>query len=112
MVGLRGGKELRRAESICKKLAQEGRLLVPDREAWLMAGRILNHYLSDLSRQHPTRARPALSHAEKQNLIRDILIAVSAKKAGVTVISDNEDFPTIQRYYDFKWSSGRAYFAA
>ncbi len=112
MVGLSGGKELRRAESICKELEQEGRLLIPDREAWLMAGRILNHYLSDQSRQNPTRARPALSHAEKQNLIRDVLIAVSAKKAGVTVVSDNKDFPTLQRYYDFKWSSGRAYFAA
>lgn len=112
MVGLNGGKELRQAESVCKKLAQEGRLLIPDREAWLMAGRILNHYLSDLSRPHPTRSRPALSHAEKQNLIRDVLIAVSAKKAGVTVVSDNKDFPTIQRYYDFKWSSGREFFTA
>ena len=99
-------------EATCKQVEKEGRLLVPDREAWLMAGRILNHYLSDLSRQHPTRARPALSHAEKQNLIRDVLIAVSAKQAGVTVVSDNKDFPTIQRYYDFKWSSGRQYFAA
>lgn len=111
MVGLSGSKELRRMENDCKLLERQGRLLIPDREAWMTAGRILNHYLSDLSRQHATRARPALSHAEKQNLIRDILIAVSAKQAGVTVISDNKDFPTLQRYYDFKWSSGRDYFA-
>lgn len=112
MAGVNGGKELRKLEASCKQLEKEGRLLIPDREAWLMAGRILNHYLSDLSRQHSTRARPALSHAEKQNLIRDVLIAVSAKQAGVTVVSDNKDFPIIQRYYDFKWSSGRTYFAA
>ena len=112
MVGVSGGKELRELEARCKKVEREGRLLVPDREAWITAGRILNHYLSDLSRQHPTRSRPALSHGEKQNLIRDVLIAVSAKKAGVTVISDNKDFPMLQRYYDFKWSSGRDYFAA
>ena len=112
MASVSGGKELRKMEAICKQVEKAGRLLVPNREAWLTAGRILNHHLNDLSRPHPTRARPALGHAEKQNLIRDVLIAVSAKQAGVTVISDNKDFPTIQRYYDFKWSSGREFFAA
>ena len=73
MASVSGGKELRNLETACKQVEKEGRLLVPDREAWLMAGRILNHYLSDLSRQHPTRSRPALSHNEKQNLIRDVL---------------------------------------
>ena len=112
MVGVSGGKELRKLEDSCQQLEKEGRLLVPNREAWMTAGRILNNYLSDLSRSHPTRARPALSHAEKQNLIRDVLIAVSAKQAGVIVVSDNKDFPTIQRYYDFKWSSGKDWFTA
>ena len=112
MVGVSGSNELRKLEASCRQLEKEGRLLVPNREAWMTAGRILNNYLSDLSRAHPTRERPALSHAEKQNLIRDVLIAVSAKHAGVTVVSDNKDFPTIQRYYDFKWSSGKDWFTA
>jgi predicted nucleic acid-binding protein len=112
MAGADGGKELKRLESECRQSEKEGRLLIPDREAWMMAGRILYRYLSDLSRQSPSRLRPALGHAEKQNIIRDVLIAVSAKKAGVTVVSDNKDFPTIQRYYDFKWISGREYFDA
>ncbi|MGH9836608.1 MAG: type II toxin-antitoxin system VapC family toxin [Blastocatellia bacterium] len=112
MVGASGSKHLKRMESECKRIEEEGRLLIPDREAWMMAGRILYRYLSDLSRQSPARLRPALGHAEKQNIIRDVLIAVSAKKGGVTVVSDNKDFPTIQRYYDFKWISGREYFSA
>ena len=112
MAGADGGKELKWMETKCKQVEQDGRLLTPDREAWMMAGRILYRYLSDLSRQSPARLRPALGHAEKQNIIRDVLIAVSAKKAGVTVVSDNKDFPTIQRYYDFKWISGREYFGA
>jgi predicted nucleic acid-binding protein len=112
MVGASGSKHLRRMESECKRTEKEGRLLIPDREAWLVAGRILYRYLSDLSRQSPSRLRPALDQAEKQSIIRDVLIAVSAKKAGVTVVSDNKDFPTIQRYYDFKWISGREYFDA
>jgi predicted nucleic acid-binding protein len=112
MAGADGGKELKRLESECRQSEKEGRLLIPDREAWMMAGRILYRYLSDLSRQSPSRLRPALDQAEKQSIIRDVLIAVSAKKAGVTVVSDNKDFPTIQRYYDFKWISGREYFDA
>ncbi len=112
MVGASGSNELRSMESECSGQEKAGRLLIPDREAWLMAGRILQRYLSELRQQSPTRARPALSHPEKQNLIRDVLIAVSVKQAGVTVVSDNKDFPTIQRYYDFKWISGQAYFAA
>lgn len=112
MAGADGGQELKRMESQCTQVEKEGRLLIPDREAWLMAGRVLYRYLSDLSRQSPARLRPALGHAEKQNIIRDVLIAVSAKKAGVTVISENKDFPTIHRYYDFKWISGREYFGA
>src|SRR5262245_53239047 len=103
MAGASGGQELKFMENKCREIEKEGRLLIPDREAWLMAGRILHRYLSDLSRQSPARLRPALSHVEKQNIIRDVLIAVSAKKASVTVISDNKDFPLIQRYYDFKW---------
>ncbi len=112
MAGMEDSKELRQAETICKQLEQEGRLLIPDREAWMMAGRILHRYLSDLRKQNPNRLRPALSHTAKQNLIRDVLIAVSAKKAGIAVVSDNKDFPMIQHYYDFKWVSGQAYFAA
>ncbi len=112
MAGADGSKELKRMESQCRQVEKEGRLLIPDREAWLMAGRILYRYLSDLSRQSPSHLRPALGHAEKQNIIRDVLIAVSAKKAGVTVVSDNKDFPTIHRYYDFKWISGQEYFGA
>jgi predicted nucleic acid-binding protein len=111
MAGANDGNELRGMESECNGHAKEGRLLIPDREAWLMAGRILHRYLSDLRRQNPNKLRPALSHTDKQNLIRDVLIAVSAKKAGIAVVSDNKDFPTIQRYYDFKWSSAKAYFA-
>jgi len=81
-----------------------------DTEAWLTAGRILYTYLNDLSRQSKSRQKPRLDHARKQNLIRDVLIAVSAKKSGVAVVSDNVDFQIIQRYYKFQWITGRKFF--
>jgi predicted nucleic acid-binding protein len=44
-------------------------------------------------------------------LIRDVLIAVSAKQQGVTVVSDNEDFQVIRRYYNFKYIPAKEFFA-
>ena len=111
-VGASGSKELKAHRTALRDYEARGRLIVPDGEAWYLAGRTLNVYLSDLSRadrQH--RRRPSLSHDKKQNLIRDVLIAVSAKHHGVTVISDNDDFPAIQRHYRFNLLRAKEFFA-
>ncbi len=90
---------------------RRGRLIVPDENVWFQAGQILNHILSDESRKHPDRRRPKFSNDKKQSIIRDVLIAVSAKQYKVTVISDNDDFPLILNYYKFRWQTGGAFFA-
>lgn len=110
LVGAADAKMLKRMEVECREYEQQHRLLIPDTEAWLMAGRILYTYLNDLSQQSKSRRKPQLEHARKQNLIRDVLIAVSAKKSGVVVVSDNVDFQIIQRYYKFQWLTGRKFF--
>lgn len=109
--GANGRSELQRLATTGAWYHKRARLLLPDREAWWQAGRILNHILSDESRAHPGRKRPQLAHQKKQSIIRDVLIAVSAKQQGVTVISDNEDFPLIRRYYEFRWLSAADFFA-
>lgn len=110
-VGANGRDEIQAHRNLLRDYASRGCLIVPNEEAWYQAGRILNIYLSDLSRADRQRQRPSLDHRRKQNIIRDVLIAVSAKQHGVTVISDNEDFPTIQRYYKFKFIRARKFFA-
>lgn len=109
--GSGGRSELKTHLETSRAYQKQGRLIVPDADAWYQAGRILNLYLSDLSRADKSRHRPSLDHQRKQNIIRDVLIAVSAKQQGVTVISDNEDFPTIRRYYNFKHIPGKQFFA-
>ena len=110
LVGAGDAKMLRRMETECREYEQQKRLLVPDTEAWLTAGRILYTHLNDLSRKSKSRQKPHLDHPFKQNLIRDVLIAVSAKKSSVMVVSDNLDFQIIQRYYKFQWITGRKFF--
>ncbi len=111
LVGASGKSDLQKWEAIAKQYEREKRLLTPDKEAWRMAGRILNNILSDASRNQPGRRRPKLSNEKKQSIIRDVLIAVSAKQSGATVISDNEDFPLITNYYEFRWVEASAFFA-
>jgi len=106
-----GKADLQKWEAIAKQYEREKRLLTPNAEAWQMAGRILNNILSDASRNQPGRRRPKLSNEKKQSVIRDVLIAVSSKQSSVTVISDNEDFPLIANYYEFRWVVASAFFA-
>lgn len=111
LAGASGKADLQKWEAIAKKYERENRLLTPNAEAWRMAGRILNNILSDASRNQPGRRRPKLNNEKKQSIIRDVLIAVSAKQSGATVISDNEDFPLIMGYYDFRWVAANTLFA-
>lgn len=110
-VGANGKDDLQARQIMLRDYQSRGRLIVPDGEAWYLAGRTLNVYLSDLSRADKQRRRPSLEHGKKQNLIRDVLIAVSAKHHGVTVISDNEDFTAIQRHYKFSFIRAKEFFA-
>ena len=111
MAGASGRSDLKYWENLSQHYVRKNRLLTPNEEAWRTAGRILNHMLSDASRSDKGRRRPKLSNDKKQSIIRDVLIAVSAKLQGVTVISDNEDFPLLQDYYDFRWQAAQRFFA-
>ncbi len=111
MTGASGRSDLKHWENLSHLYSRKDRLLTPNAEAWRTAGRILNHMLSDASRSNAGRRRPKLSNDKKQSIIRDVLIAVSAKQHGLTVISDNEDFPLLQAYYDVRWQSATSFFA-
>jgi predicted nucleic acid-binding protein len=89
---------------------KSGHLLVPDHEDWFQAGRILNSILRDEKRRDRNKQTPRFSEGQKQSLIRDVLIARTAKRRKLTVVSDNKDFPLIQRYYEFDWVSGKEFF--
>ena len=82
---------------------------MPDREAWDTAGTILHRLLTQ--EKTKTGKRPAWSNDKKQSIIRDVLIAVSAKQHQVTVVSDNKDFPLVARLYKFRWIKAAEFFA-
>lgn len=88
------------------------RLLVPTEEDWWHAGLVLNS-LQRGRRSKKTGKIPKISVAERYRIINDVLIARTAKRAGVTVVTDNvNDFLKIRNFCDVKIISGSKYFAS
>lgn len=89
---------------------KEGTLLVPTGEDWWLAGKVLNSLLRGLkSRQGGLT--PKLPAAEKQRIIRDVLIARTARRAGALLVTDNlKDFKLIARFCAVRATAGRQYF--
>ena len=87
------------------------RLLVPTEEDWWHAGVVLNA-LQRGRRSKKTGKIPRISVAERYRIINDVLIARTAKRAGVMVVTDNiNDFKKIRNFCDVKVISGSKYFS-
>lgn len=90
--------------------AREGRLVVPTAEDWLPAARIL-HLLAQDRKKKACGKSPRRSPAAKQELVMDVLIAVSAAREGVTVVTNDSDFEAIRYYHKkLKIKNGKEFF--
>lgn len=96
--GARDNSRLKELDSARRHYEKEGRLLVPTGEDWWFAGKILNSIARALRSRSGSRAA-GISKAEQQRILRDVLIARTARREGVLVItSDISDFAKIQPY--------------
>lgn len=87
-----------------------GRLLVPTGEDWWQAGKILNSLWKNLKSNSRGRAK-GISSSEQQRIIRDVLIARTAKREGAIVVTFNtSDFEKIYRYCSVRIIHPREYF--
>jgi predicted nucleic acid-binding protein len=89
---------------------REGTLLVPTGEDWWLAGKVLNSLLRGL-KSRSGGLTPKLPASEKQRIIRDVLIARTARRAGALLVTDNlKDFKLIARFCAVRAMAGRQYF--
>lgn len=90
--------QIREWRAVRAKAEANGTLLTPDSEDWVETGRILNALL----RGAPSRrsGRPvAIAKGEQQRLVRDVLIARSARRVNAAVVTYNRgDFEKIRRF--------------
>jgi predicted nucleic acid-binding protein len=77
---------------------REQRLLVPNGEDWFLAGKVLNSlYRGSASKSRGRRV--VISKEEQRRIIRDVLIARTARRENATVITTNlRDFDKIKPY--------------
>src|SRR5918912_510685 len=101
---------LQQLDASRRKYEQMGRLLVPTGEDWWFAGKVLNSLLRGLKSKRGGLT-PKLPAAEKQRIIRDVLIARTVRRAGALLVTDNvSDFKLIARFCAVRTVTGKKYF--
>jgi hypothetical protein len=103
--------ELKKLNAARLAYQKEDRLLTPTGDDWWQAGKVLNSLLRGL-KSRKNGLTPKLPDSEKHRIISDVLIAVTARRAGVSVITDNlKDFERIARYCNVKVVSAADFFS-
>ncbi len=108
--GARDDDAVRRLAEFRRRYEADGKLLVPTGEDWWHAGTILNAMHRGLKSRRAGRTS-AIPKEEQQRILRDVLIARTAKRANVAVVTENvSDFLRIQRYCDVRILRPEDYF--
>src|SRR5262245_26351041 len=91
-------KEFRSYHGVWNEAKKKKRLIVPTETDWLTATRI--SYMLAQERKHQTGGKaPCLTSKVKQEIAMDCLLAVSAAREGVIVLTLNkQDFDAIKRH--------------
>ena len=89
---------------------KENRVLVPTAEDWLLAGEVVNSLQQGRPSKHSGNI-PKISAEEKYRITNDVLIARTAKRAGVTVVTNNiRDFEKIKKFCNVQLKRGPDHF--
>jgi predicted nucleic acid-binding protein len=100
--GAKDAAQVRIYEHMWKRYHATHRLLVPTGEDWWIAGKVLNSLLRGL-RSHKRGRIASISKEEQQRLIRDVLIARTARRANAAVVTENvADFEKIKNFCDVR----------
>jgi predicted nucleic acid-binding protein len=111
VAGANDASRIKDFERLRHEYREANKLLVPDEEDWWHVGLVLNA-LQRGRRSKKTGKIPRISVAERYRIINDVLIARTAKRAGVMVVTDNiDDFEKIRNFCDVKIISGSKYFS-
>jgi predicted nucleic acid-binding protein len=108
--GARDDAAIRRLGEFRRRYEADGKLLVPTGEDWWHAGKILNAMHRGL-KSHRAGRVSAIPKEEQQRILRDVLIARTAKRANVAIVTEDvSDFVRIQRYCDVRILRPEDYF--
>ncbi|MCD8487765.1 MAG: hypothetical protein LRZ84_13790 [Desertifilum sp.] len=110
VAGAQDEAELKALTVARREYEKSGKLLIPTAEDWWLVGKVIYALQKGLKSQRGGLT-PKMSADQKYRITHDVLIARTAKRAGVTVVTDNiKDFETIQRFCHVRLMSGDDYF--
>ncbi len=96
--GAHDGTVLKELQSALQKYEEADHLLVPTGEDWYEAGKVIYAFQHG-NKSKKTGDKPKMSPEVRCRMINDVLIARTAKRAGVTVVTYNiNHFEQIKRY--------------
>ena len=110
VAGAQDDTELKALTVARREYERSEKLLVPTSEDWWLVGKVIYALQKGLKSQR-SGLTPKMSADQKYRITHDVLIARTAKREGVTVITDNiKDFEAIQRFCNARLISGDDYF--
>lgn len=109
-VGSVDKSELRNWEAVRKDFEKNNKLLVPNGEDWFLAGKVLNSLQRGRKAANKGKS-PKLPAEEARRIMRDVLIARSARRENALLVTDNTtDFEKISSFCKVRTVSGREFF--
>jgi len=110
VAGAQDEAELKALAVARREYEKSERLLIPTAEDWWLVGKVIYALQKGLKSQRGGLT-PKMSADQKYRITHDVLIARTAKRVGVTVVTDNvKDFEAIQRFCNVRLVSGDNYF--
>lgn len=110
MASAKDESQRKELELLYKDYAKDHSLIIPNSDDWLLASKVL-YWLAQGRRRTEKGRLLRLKPGATQRMALDALIAASARRYGVTVITDNwNDFKAIQRYCNVKLVKGSEFF--
>lgn len=109
-VGAPDEKAVRKLEMDRREYERERTLLVPNGEDWFLAGKVLNS-LQRRRKGSNKGKTPKISADESRRIMRDVLIARTAKRESALLVTDNvADFEKIRNFCKVRTVTGRDFF--
>ena len=109
-VGARDGNAVKELEIRRRDYEREGTLIVPNGEDWFLAGKVLNSLQRGRKAANKGQT-PKLSAEESRRIMRDVLIARTARRENALLVTDNvADFEKIQLFCKVRIVTGLKFF--
>ena len=101
---------LRKIESDRRTYERDGILLVPNSEDWFIAGKVINSLQRGRKAANKGKT-PKISSEESRRIMRDVLIARTAKRENALLVTDNiGDFEKIRGFCKVRTVTGLEFF--